>query len=102
MDADLFALPLGDGRQVDVVVAGLDDGTPFVLHHGTPGARAERVPITGVAHAIRLAVTSGGGSNRRISHFLPDTSGSGDARFCCGRTIARVAVHSRGGEMDPV
>ncbi|MGH2528855.1 MAG: alpha/beta fold hydrolase [Actinomycetota bacterium] len=38
MDAKRFQVTAPDGRSLDAAVAGPEDGTPLVFHHGTPGA----------------------------------------------------------------
>ena len=38
MDAKRFEVTAPDGRSLDAAVAGPEDGTPLVFHHGTPGA----------------------------------------------------------------
>ena len=36
MDVTEFSLDVGDGRSLDVRVAGPEDGVALVAHHGTP------------------------------------------------------------------
>ena len=46
--AEVFLLPLPDGRELEVGVSGPPDGVPFVWHHGTPGCvhQAHRAPVS--------------------------------------------------------
>ena len=36
--APVTFIELPDGRLLDIRVSGPEDGTPFVMHHGTPGS----------------------------------------------------------------
>ena len=38
MNVERLRVSLDDGRALDVAAGGAADGTPFVFHHGTPGA----------------------------------------------------------------
>jgi pimeloyl-ACP methyl ester carboxylesterase len=65
----LQQLPLPDGRNLDLIVSGPDDGLPLVFHHGTPGAAVPARAMERAAHArgLRLVTTSRpgyGGSTR--------------------------------------
>ena len=64
------------GRILDVAVAGPEDGTPLVFHHGSPGARMLFKPF------IEAAVTRG---LRYVSYSRP---GFGDSTRQPGRIVA--------------
>jgi pimeloyl-ACP methyl ester carboxylesterase len=53
-------LHLADGRALEYLVAGPADGTPLVLHNGTPSAALFFEPMVAAAsrHGLRLVVTS--------------------------------------------
>jgi pimeloyl-ACP methyl ester carboxylesterase len=55
-----------DGRSLELVVAGPSDGTPLVLHHGTPGAAVvfERLVDTAGRHGLRTVVYARPGYGR--------------------------------------
>ncbi|SFE89345.1 Pimeloyl-ACP methyl ester carboxylesterase [Actinacidiphila alni] len=73
-------LHLDDGRTLEYVVAGPADGTPLVLHNGTPSAAVlfEPMVATAVRHGLRVVV-----------HSRPGYAGSSPQP---GRTVAAVAV----------
>ena len=68
------------GRILDVAVAGPEDGTPLVFHHGSPGARMLFKPF------IEAAVTRG---LRYVSYSRP---GFGDSTRQPGRIVADCAT----------
>jgi pimeloyl-ACP methyl ester carboxylesterase len=74
--AELRRISLKTGRVLDVAVAGPEDGTPLVFHHGSPGARMLFEPF------IEAAVTRG---LRYVSYSRP---GFGDSTRQPGRTVA--------------
>jgi pimeloyl-ACP methyl ester carboxylesterase len=55
-----------DGRSLELVVAGPSDGTPLVLHHGTPGAAVvfDRLVDTAGRHGLRTVVYARPGYGR--------------------------------------
>ena len=92
MNADLFSLPLEDGRSLDVAVAGSDGDTPLVFHHGTPASRVLFEPMveTAVAHGLRFVTYSRpgyGGSSRVEGRSVGD----------CAADAARIVDHLGGG-----
>lgn len=63
-------ISLPDGRSLDVLVTGPDDGVPLVFHHGTPGSVTRFGAISRAVHArgLRLVTFSRagyGGSTRQ-------------------------------------
>jgi len=65
--AELRQISLKTGRVLDVAVAGPEDGTPLVFHHGGPGARMLFEPF------IEATVTRG---LRYVSYSRPGFGGS--------------------------
>jgi pimeloyl-ACP methyl ester carboxylesterase len=70
-------LEVSDGRVLDVAVAGPADGTPLVLHHGTPGSCPQFEPFVEAAAArgLRLVTYSRpgyGGSTRHADRSVAD------------------------------
>jgi pimeloyl-ACP methyl ester carboxylesterase len=68
---------LSDGRALDVYLAGPDDGTPLVSHHGTPGAGLPFGPFVQAAAERGLRWVSYsrpgyGGSARRADRSVAD------------------------------
>jgi pimeloyl-ACP methyl ester carboxylesterase len=77
MDVLSFSFPLADGRSLDVDVSGPDGGTPLVVHHGTPGDRAQYPPFAEAAAARGLRYVSAsrpgyGGSSRQPGRTVAD------------------------------
>ena len=72
-------LRLADGRTLEYLVAGPADGTPLVLHHGTPSAAMfyEPMAATAARHGLRLVI-----------HSRPGYAGSSPQP---GRTVASAA-----------
>jgi len=77
---ELYQISLHTGRVLDVAVAGPEDGTPLVFHHGAPGARMPFEPF------IEATVTRG---LRYVSYSRP---GFGDSTRQPGRTVADCAT----------
>jgi pimeloyl-ACP methyl ester carboxylesterase len=75
----MTSLRLADGRILEYLVAGPEEGTPLVFHHGTPFAALLFEPMVAAAtrHGLRLVVYS-----------RPGYAGSSPQP---GRTIATVA-----------
>ncbi|HKT03861.1 MAG TPA: alpha/beta fold hydrolase [Rugosimonospora sp.] len=71
---------LPDGRVLEVVTAGPEDGIPFVVHHGTPGAARPYPPM--VEAAARRGL-------RTICYSRP---GYGASTAQPGRTVASAAA----------
>jgi len=78
--AELRQISLPTGRVLDVAVAGPEDGTPLVFHHGSPGARMPFEPF------IEAAVTRG---LRYVSYSRP---GFGNSTRQPSRTVADCAT----------
>lgn len=74
------SLDLPDGRVLDVVVSGPDDGVPLVWHHGTPGCALQFRYRTAEAHARGL---------RYVTYTRAGASGSTRNP---GRSVADVAA----------
>ncbi len=86
MDVERLRVSLEDGRALDVAVAGAPDTTPFVFHHGTPGAAIVFEPFVQevLAHGLRYVACSRAGygdSTRRPGRTVAD---------CVADTIAVV------------
>ena len=71
-----FQVTLGDGRILDVAMAGSEDAIPLLFHHGTPLSRILFEPF------IEAAVTRG---LRYMSYSRP---GYGNSTRQPGRTVA--------------
>jgi pimeloyl-ACP methyl ester carboxylesterase len=76
MDVERLHVSLDDGRSLDVVAAGDEEGTPFVFHHGTPGAAMVFDPFLDEVLARGL---------RYVAYSRP---GYGDSTRRPGRTVA--------------
>jgi pimeloyl-ACP methyl ester carboxylesterase len=76
-----FRVGVADGRHLDAVVAGPPDGTPVVLHHGTPDANADFWPPDVAAAAER--------GLRLVGYSRP---GARDSDRHPGRTVAYCAA----------
>jgi pimeloyl-ACP methyl ester carboxylesterase len=70
----------GDGRRLEVSVAGPADGRPLIFHTGTPSA--------GVVFAPLLEQ----GADRRMRHVCYCRPGYGDSDRATGRTVADCAA----------
>ncbi|MDN3028547.1 alpha/beta hydrolase [Streptomyces sp. S.PB5] len=69
-----------DGRELDVLVSGPDDGVPLVFHHGTPSAVPPVRAIERAAHA------------QGLRHVSFSRAGYGGSTRRPGRDIASVAA----------
>jgi pimeloyl-ACP methyl ester carboxylesterase len=88
MNLASFALPLADGRSLEVEVSGPDGAIPLVIHHGTPGERSQYPPFAAAAAARGLRYVSYsrpgyGGSSRRPDRVVAD----------CAADTAAVLAH---------
>jgi pimeloyl-ACP methyl ester carboxylesterase len=77
VDVERLGVSLEDGRALDVAVAGAADGTPFVFHHGTPGAAIVFEPFVRdvLARGLRYVACSRpgyGDSTRRPGRAVAD------------------------------
>jgi pimeloyl-ACP methyl ester carboxylesterase len=88
MDVASFALPLSDGRLLEVAVSGRDGTIPLVVHHGTPGERSQYPPFAAAAVARGL---------RYVSYSRPGYGGStrqpGRAVADCAADTAAILAH---------
>jgi pimeloyl-ACP methyl ester carboxylesterase len=76
-----FRLP--DGRSLDLYVSGPEDGTPFVMHHGTPGSYHPPSDLERAAHGRGL---------RMVAWSRP---GYGGSTRQPGRTVVDVVADTR-------
>lgn len=96
-------LTLPDGRRLDLYVSGPEDGLPFVMHHGTPGAaRPGRALERRVhAHGMRIAQWSRpgyGDSTRQEGRAVVDVVADTDAVLdALGADRCVIAGRSGGG-----
>ncbi len=72
-------LPLPDGRHLDVLVTGPDDGIPLVFQHGTPGAVTPAPALARAAHdhGLRMVTFSRAGygtSTRQPGRSVADAA----------------------------
>lgn len=92
-------VPLADGRELEVVLYGPEDGVPLIVHHGTPG-------VAGLFGALVEAGTQRG--VRQIAYSRPGYGASsrhpGRAVADCAADVAAIAdalgyerLHSVGG-----
>ena len=70
-------IELADGRLLDIRVSGPADGTPFVMHHGTPGSLVPFRSLEAAVHrrGLRMVTYSRagyGGSTRKLSRAVAD------------------------------
>ena len=75
--APVTFIELSDGRLLDIRVSGPEDGTPFVMHHGTPGSLVPFRSIEDAVHrrGLRLVTYSRagyGGSTRKPGRVVAD------------------------------
>ena len=75
--APVTFIELPDGRLLDIRVSGPEDGTPFVMHHGTPGSLVPFRSIEDAVHrrGLRLVTYSRagyGGSTRKPGRVVAD------------------------------
>ena len=82
MDVDGLRVSLEDGRTLDVAVAGAGDATPFVFHHGTPGAAIVFEPF------VRDVLARG------LRYVACSRPGYGDSTRRPGRTVADCVVET--------
>lgn len=73
-------LTLADGRSLDFLVSGPEDGVPLVMHHGTPGSLVRWRVLEDPAHSRGL---------RLVTYSRP---GYGDSTVRPGRRVADVAA----------
>ena len=72
-------IELPDGRLLDIRVSGPKDGTPFVMHHGTPGSLVPFRAVEDAVHrrGLRLVTFSRagyGGSTRKQGRAVADAA----------------------------
>ena len=88
MTASYQIVPAGDGRVLDVLVAGAPAGPALICHHGTPSDASTWVTWSDTAarHGLRLLSISRpgyAGSTRRPGRSVADVAG--DVRAVCAR-----------------
>ncbi len=79
-ELDALSVSVGDGRVLEVVVAGPPDGMPLFSHHGTPGAAEMLDPLVEI------------GAERDLRHITYSRPGYGGSGRLQGRTVASCAV----------
>jgi pimeloyl-ACP methyl ester carboxylesterase len=75
-ELDALSVPVGDGRLLEVVLAGPPDGMPLFSHHGTPGAAEMFDPLVEI------------GAERGLRHITYSRPGYGGSGRQPGRTVA--------------
>jgi pimeloyl-ACP methyl ester carboxylesterase len=80
MASQTLSIPAADGRSLEVVVAGTDDGIPIIFHHGTPGAGGVFSPFAAAAR------------ERGLRHVTYSRPGYGTSDRHAGRTVADCAA----------
>jgi pimeloyl-ACP methyl ester carboxylesterase len=73
-------IELDDGRTLEAVVQGADDGALLIFHHGSPGSAQTFAPFDRVA------------AERGITLALPSRAGFGGSSRQEGRTVASAAT----------
>jgi pimeloyl-ACP methyl ester carboxylesterase len=79
MGARWDSVPLADGRSIEVVVQGADEGVLLIFHHGSPGAAQPFEPFDRAA------------AQRGIVLAFPSRAGFGESTRQEGRTVASAA-----------
>ncbi|HKO27737.1 MAG TPA: alpha/beta hydrolase [Solirubrobacteraceae bacterium] len=79
-EATALHVPVADGRELDVVLYGPDDGVPIVVHHGTPG-------VAGLFDSL-IEV----GARRGLRHITYSRPGYGGSTRHPGRSVADCAA----------
>ena len=80
MASQTLSIRAADGRSIEVVVAGADDGVPVIFHHGTPGAGGAFPPFAAAAR------------ERGLRHVTYSRPGYGASDRHAGRTVADCAA----------
>ena len=75
-----MSIPAGDGRVLEVVLAGPRDGVGLFSHHGTPGAAEMLDPLVEV------------GAQRNLRHITYSRPGYGSSDRLAGRSVASCAT----------
>lgn len=75
-----MSIPAGDGRVLEVVLAGPRDGVGLFSHHGTPGAAEMLDPLVEV------------GAQRNVRHITYSRPGYGSSDRLAGRSVASCAA----------
>ena len=78
MTADTFTVYLADGRRLEVLAAGPDDGLPLVMHNGTPVGLVAYAPMVDAA------------ARRGLRLVMCARPGYGDSTALPGRRVADV------------
>jgi pimeloyl-ACP methyl ester carboxylesterase len=77
---EALAISAGDGRLLEVVLAGPPDGLPLFSHHGTPGAAEMFDPHVNI------------GAERNFRHITYSRPGYGGSERLEGRSVASCAA----------
>jgi pimeloyl-ACP methyl ester carboxylesterase len=80
MTADTFTVYLADGRRLEVLAAGPDDGLPLVMHNGTPAGLVTYAPMADAA------------ARRGLRLVMCARPGYGDSTPLPGRRVADVTA----------
>jgi pimeloyl-ACP methyl ester carboxylesterase len=75
-DLDAMSIPAGDGRLLEVVLAGPPEGEALFSHHGTPGAAVMFDPLVEI------------GAERNLRHITYSRPGYGGSTRVKGRSVA--------------
>ncbi len=75
-ELEALSVSVGDGRVLEVVVAGPRDGVPVLVHHGTPGAAGMFDPLVEI------------GAERNVRHITYSRPGYGGSGRLERRTVA--------------
>jgi len=79
MEPQTQSIRAADGRSLEVVTAGAQDGIPVIFHHGTPGAAGAFAPFAEAA------------LERGLRHVAYSRPGYGSSDRHAGRTVADCA-----------
>ena len=95
-------IPLPDGREIDVLTTGPEDGFPLVVHEGTPSGLVVETKLAAAAgeRGLRFVLTARPGyegstprPGRRVRDVAADVAGVLDALGAC----AFVSIGMSGG-----
>lgn len=79
-ELDALSVSVGDGRVLEVALAGPQDGMPLFSHHGMPGAAEMLDPLVEI------------GAERNLRHITYSRPGYGGSERLKGRSVASCAV----------
>jgi pimeloyl-ACP methyl ester carboxylesterase len=78
-EVEVTSIPAGDGRVLEVALAGPRYGVPLFSHHGTPGAAEMFDPLVEI------------GARRNLRHITYSRPGYGDSTRAAERSVASCA-----------